>query len=396
LVNRLPRQATAIQGWILVSCAWLSVIANQAIAPMLPTMTKVFRDQPHVDLLIALTATGPALGTGLLAAMFGFLGDRLGHQRILFASTLVYGLMGTAPIWLATLPAIVATRGLVGVSEAGVMACSTALICNYFIGRTRERYLALQTGTSSIVSALVTLVGGALGESGWRYPFYVYGFAFVLIPLTGLFLWEPRQPTTEPGTVSPSEQPADRFSWSWQLWTSLVSVLAMMVFLVTAIQTSFLLTERGLASPQSIGRWQSLTMIANPLGSLAFAVLKGRPLQKITAAFFLMGIGQWIMATVSGWPTTLIGVAIANFGAGLILPALGIWALASVPAAHRGAASGVWIAAIFVGQFLSPVSILGLKWLTGSLSHAIFVYSATSIAAALFGLACLRRATRPA
>jgi MFS family permease len=372
----------------------LSVIANQALAPILPTMTEVFREQPHVELLIALVATGPALGTGLLAAAFGWLGDRLGHQHLLFASTLVYGLMGTAPIWLATLPAIVATRGLVGVSEAGVMACSTALICNTFSGRARERYLALQSGTSSIISPLVTIVAGALGESGWRYPFYVYGFAFVLIPLTGLLLWEPRQPAAVRPAASPPDAGTDRFSWAWQLWTSLVSVLAMMVFLVAAIQTSFLLTERGLASPQLIGRWQSLTMLANPLGSLAFVVLKGRPLQKITAAFLLMGAGQWIMATVTGWPATLIGVAIANLGAGLVMPALGIWALSSVPPAQRGVASGVWIAAIFVGQFLSPVSILCLKWLTGSLSHAILVYSAASLAAALFGLACLRLAKR--
>lgn len=44
----------AFQGWILVSAAWLSTMANQVVLPILPRMTQYFSDQPSVDVLISL------------------------------------------------------------------------------------------------------------------------------------------------------------------------------------------------------------------------------------------------------------------------------------------------------------------------------------------------------
>ena len=165
------RTATPLLGWVLIAASWLSVMANQVIAPVLPSMRAYFAGAAHLDVLIAATATGPSLFIALLSAAFGVLGDRVGHKRVLFAMTLVYGVVGTAPLWLATLPGIVISRALVGVAEAAVMTCSTALIIGHYAGASRGRYLALQTGSAPVVAIIVTLLGGALGAASWRYPF---------------------------------------------------------------------------------------------------------------------------------------------------------------------------------------------------------------------------------
>jgi MFS family permease len=182
-----PRPAGPVQGWVLVASAWLAVMANQVIAPVLPTMRQVFGSELRVDFLISLTATLPALFVAALAALFGLLGDRVGHKRVLFGATLLYGVVGTAPTWLATLPGIVVSRALVGVAEAAIMTCSTALIVGHFAGRSRERHLAFQTGTAPIVPW--SSPSGAPGESSWRLTVLHHGFASA-IPLTGLLIWD--------------------------------------------------------------------------------------------------------------------------------------------------------------------------------------------------------------
>jgi hypothetical protein len=77
----------------------------------------------------------------------------------------------------------------------------------------------------------------------------------------------------------------------------------------------------------------------------------------------------------------------------MILPTLVTWAIATLPAAQRGTGTGLWMAASFLGQFLSPLVVLGLRHLTGSLSGAVLVYGAACALAALVatgGLAAVR------
>jgi MFS family permease len=392
-------KGTALQGWILVSAAWLSTMANQVVAPILPTMTKYFSSQPSVDLYISLAATLPALFVAILAIPAGMLADRYGHKRLLFMAVLVYGIVGTAPLWLKTLPQIVVSRAFVGVTEAVIMTCSTALIGEYFLGTRRERYLALQTGTAPIIAIICTALGGALGNISWRNAYLIYCFAFILIPLTGIFLSEAK--SVNPGKSSPvpsSEMAPNSFSWDnlKQNWMKLIGIclitlFAMTAFLVTIIQLSFVLTERGMSSPLLIGRWSSVALFANPIGALIFTIIPWKSVPKLTLSFLLLSCGFFIISLSSTWELAVAGAVVANLGAGMILPTLITWALSTISDEQRGKGTGAWQAANFLGQFLSPLIILVLKRATGSLSMAILVYA---ILCCIFGLISLAAVIR--
>lgn len=395
-------RASALQGWVLVSCAWLAVMASGMVAPVLPRMTAVFQSQSHVDLLISLTASCPALFVALLAWPFGILGDRVGHARVLFWATVLYGVFGTAPAWLQTLPEIVFSRALVGVSEAAIMTCSTTLIGDYFGPERRGHYLALQTGTAPIVAIIVIALGGVLGESSWRDPFLAYGFGFLLIPLTGLLLREPHRPgsaessssaASSHGSSAPvmAAQTAPTFRWGKLLWICAITLFVMTAFLITIIQMSFLLTERGLSSPRLIGLWSSVAALANPLGAMTFGLLRWKSVPKIALCFVLMSIGFFFMSLLPGWQTAVVGAVITNFGAGIILPTLITWAISTLPARQRGTGTGLWMAASFLGQFLSPLTVLWLKKLTGNLSDAILIYAIACGISGLIAITCLFR-----
>jgi MFS family permease len=380
-------RATAIQGWVLVSCGWLAVMASAMLSPVLPSMTAYFRSVPSVDLQVSLVAGLPALSVALLAWPFGALGDRMGHKRVLCWAVAFYGFVGTAPTWLPALSEIVVSRALVGVAEAAIMTCSTALIGAYFDGARRGRYLALQTGTAPIAAVTVIAIGGALGATGWRAPFLAYGFGFVLTPLTALLLREVRAPRARAGaTPAPAAPESVPFGWGKLIWICTVTLFAMTAFLVTVVQTGFLLTERGVNAPQRIGMYQGIASLANPLGALLFGLLPWRTQAKLTLAFALLSTGFFVIALLPGWRSVVFGAAIANLGAGMVLPTLITWAISTLPARLRGSGTGLWMAASFLGQFLSPLAVLGLRDLTGSLSKAILVYA---IACGFSGIAAL-------
>jgi MFS family permease len=354
--------------------------------------------------MISFTATIPALFVALLAFPAGLLGDRIGHKRLLVVSTALYGVAGTAPLWLATLPQIVFSRIVVGVCEAAVMTCSTALIGDYFEAARRHRFLALQTGTAPIASIAFIAFGGALGELSWRSPFIGYGFAFLLLPLTAFLLWEPAKAHAAAMSASgaklaadlaadPTEDPAAQtFRWGPLYAICGITVFVMTAFLVPIIQIGFVLTERGLTSPREIGLAASLASFANPFGALTFGLLQWRSVAKLGFAFSLMSVGFIVMGASMSWQVAVVGAVVTNVGAGMILPTLITWALALLPAEQRGTGTGLWMAASFLGQFLSPLAVLGLRHFTGSLSGVILVYGVTCGVCALLAIErCSRR-----
>jgi MFS family permease len=373
------REPGVRQGLVLIALAWVAPAAAVVIAPVLPTIAREFRQVPAADVKIALIATGPALLVALLAVPYGFLADRIGRRDVLLAALFVYGAVGMAPLLLRSLDAIVASRFAVGLAEAAVMTCSTTLIGDYFHGRRRERWLAAQAGLAPLAAVCLVSLGGTLGAFGWRAPFFVYAWGWILIVPVLVLLREPRPlPRADhEGMVAPT---ATLFGWGKPIGIAIVVMFSMIAFMVTVVQFSFLVTERGLTAPASIGLWSALITLGNPAGSLIFSLTKGRPAAKLGLAYALFAAGFCFMSMVPTVPAAIAGGFIANLGAGIVLPTAITWLLSSVPAAMRGRGSGLFTAANFLGQFLGPLTVLALVKTTGSLSEAIL---AVGIACAL-------------
>ncbi|MDP9428912.1 MAG: MFS transporter, partial [Actinomycetota bacterium] len=59
------------------------------------------------------------------------------------------------------------------------------------------------------------------------------------------------------------------------------------------------------------------------------------------------------------------------------------WALGSLTLEQRGRGTGVWTSALFIGQFVCPLVVLGLSGGLGGLTPALLVLGAVSVAAAV-------------
>jgi MFS family permease len=372
------RNAGIVQGILLISCSWLSVVASGAlIGPVIPKIIQAFSPVDNVEWLVAQVAAVPALFVALCSWPMGALADRVGPRKVLMIATLLYAIAGLAPYLLQNLWPMIVSRAVVGAAEGAVMTCSYALIGAYFSGKTRERYYASTTGTAPVMALVAIALGGGLGESNWRNIFLVYFFALVMFVGCLLLLWEPdRTAAARPATpgIAASADGAS-FRWSRLIGICAISIFVMSAFMITILQTGLLMTERGIDSPAVIGRWQAIASLANPAGAAAFMFLGWRYHTKLALSFAFMAAGLAAIALNSDWQSVIWGGAIANFGCGMILPTVVSWGLEDLPATVRGKAAGLLMTCNFLGQYVSPTIVLGLKGMTGSLSHAVLVYA---------------------
>jgi MFS family permease len=364
-----------LQGWVLISASWLSVVASTVIAPVLPKIAEQFQNAPHVGVMISLVATLPALFVALLASPFGMLADKIGHRRTLLWGVGVYGFCGTAPYWLNSIQAIVVSRAGVGITEAVIMTCSTAMLGDYFQADERERWLAYQTGTATIIAIVFVAIGGALGESTWRLPFTMYAFGFLLLPLVAFFTWEPRHSPSGDEQRPLAESKIQTFRWTDLGFICLITVFAATAFYVVIVQLGFILTERGYSSPRLIGMGAALSSLAVPVGAILFRVLRIPVGGKLAISFTFSSIGFFVIAYSHSYTPIIIGAAINGVGSGMVLPTLITWALSKLPPEVRGRGTGAWQGSFFFGQFASPLIILGLIRVSGSLSYAVLTYA---------------------
>ena len=135
--NRGARTAGLSQSIVLMAGSCLPVMAAVLVAPVLPRIQAHYAAVPNVQILVPVMLTIPALFLGLIAPFAGAVVDKLGRVPLLLACLLLYGIAGTAPLWLEDLHAIIVSRAFVGIAEAGVMTCCTTLIGDYFDGAKR-------------------------------------------------------------------------------------------------------------------------------------------------------------------------------------------------------------------------------------------------------------------
>lgn len=372
----------------------LSTMAIVLLAPILPALLDEFKSVPGHEYLVPMVLTVPALCVALLSLFAGMLGDRFGRRKLLLVSFVVYGVFGVAPVFLSDLWLILLTRIGVGIAEAAIMVLTTTMIGDYFKGETRDKWLAGQTAFASVSALLFFNLGGALGEFGWRTPFWVYGSAFAMMALVILFTWEP---TPDAKTeVAPSAGSWAAFPWRRILPIIAITIYASVFFYTVQIQASSGLAALGLDSPAQIGFLTSVASLGVPLGTFVYSRIRTTPVARLLLIEFgLLAIGFMLMAKSGSVPGFLTGCFINQLGAGMLLPTLLVWAMSFLDFEVRGRGTGMWQAAFALGQFLSAIIVTFIALRVGGLLNSFAWLAGGAAIAAVVALAMTQR-KRPA
>ena len=372
------RPAGRAQALVLLLSSCLSVLGAVLLAPVLPRIQDAFAGTPGVETLTPVVLTAPALVIGLTAMIAGRIVDRVGRKRLLVGSLVVYAVVGTAPLWLASLQLIVVSRVLVGLTEAAIMTCCTTLLADYFHGSRRERYFGLQVVFTTVSATVFFAVGGALGAHDWRTPFWLYAVSLPLAVLAARYVWQPARQSAARARVLPP------LPWRQLAAPVGVTLLGGLVFYVLIVELAFTLDAIGVTSPGTIGAVSAIGSLGTAIGAFLFGRLaRLGPALTVPLAFGLSGVGLLGLALAPTVPVVVVFAVLTGFGNGLLLPSMLTWALGSLTFEQRGRGTGVWTSALFIGQFVCPLVVLALSGALGGLTSALLVLGAAAVAAAV-------------
>jgi MFS family permease len=253
------------------------------------------------------------------------------------------------------------------------MVSSTTMIGDYFHGESRERWLAGQAGTATLGAVVFFGIGGALGDGDWRNAFMLYFMGLIAAVAAIALLFEPQK------TLKESLATDLKFPWSKMRGLYLLAFLGAILFFVPQVQVPFLLNDRGITSSQTIGLMTAAGALAVPLGSIVFKLRsKAAFWANLAIAFSMITVGLLLMAYGAGIALFLCGVVIASLGAGMYLPQLITGIMAHLHFDLRGRGTSGWQFSFFLGNFLSPLLMLGLTGAMQSISTAVAVMAVVS------------------
>jgi MFS family permease len=247
--SKLPPRA-----WLVVALLWVVGCLNYLDRVMITTMRLSVKEAiPMTEAQFGLLTTAFLLVYAGLSPFAGYLADRFSRSRVIIASLFVWSLITWLTGHAKTYEQLLATRVLMGISEACFLPAALALAADYHRGATRSLAAGILLGGVMVGSGMGGLGGWLAERHSWGYAFQLFGL--IGIGFAGILVWLLRDaPPTDDGKA---RQPAfglpaairtlfgsGAFILAFVYW-GLLGVAAWMVigWMPTYLQEQFKLTQ---------------------------------------------------------------------------------------------------------------------------------------------------------
>jgi MFS family permease len=374
-VNPAARRQPGIpQGLTIVLTGFLPIIAIVSMFPAVPAMIAHFASDPSAQTKVPAMVSAPGLTVAILALFAGLMVDKFGRRKLLLWSTGLYGFVGMAPMFLADLDQIYASRLLLGVAEAAILTTVNTLIGDYWDQAGRTRWLSMQGIIGPFFGSAVIFTSGYLAAMSWNSVFLIYAVGFVCFAAMLAFIYEPENDETARKMLGIGTEASTPFPLKGVLLFGLVTLFGGALYYVFIINGGIVWQELGVSDPAEIGRLTTIPSMFVVVGALIFWA-SGRfgARMQLTLFLLLLGSGLAVIGLSSDWKGMVAGMALQQTGAGMAVPALIAWAQGYLPFEHRGRGMGVWTSAFFFGQFVSPLLVSVARTSSGSMHGAFLI-----------------------
>ena len=362
---------------VLLFGANLTLISGAGLTAAMPAMLKTFEDVRGAALWVSMVITLPALFVVIGGPLTGFLTDRVGRKPVLVGSILLSGVAGTGAFFLDQLFAILISRALVGISIAGAMTATNALIADYFSGQERAKFMGYQSAFLGLGVIVFLPIGGFLADISWEYTFLSY-LPVLLIFLPALFAL--REPEISRSPVSLNEKIGIKIRSTQGFIFGAVFVL-MFSFVTIPVFLAYYMFEILNAGGTEVGLVGGLSGLMTFFGGMSYERI-GRRLsypQMIVFGFLLFGVGFISLGLASSWMLVILGTSIIGYGLGLNIANLTTWLAHVVTPDTRGRANGIFMTMRFLAEFLGSLIFTVIISLTsynfGYILSAVIVIS---------------------
>ena len=347
--------------YTILSISLLTVMAGAAIAPALGVVSAHFAGRN--PLLIQLIVSLPALFIILTNLFFPWLCRLMKTRTLALTGLALYVLSGAGAFFVDNIWLLLVMRALMGVSVGMIMPLSTGLLAYYFPPEEQAGLMGLSAAMNQMGGVVATFLAGVLAGISWNYAFLVYLLGLIAVILVALFL--PNERLQGRGGVS--------LSLLRRFHPSVVGMFLVMI-LFFIYPTNFALTASGTLSKMGM----TLTMVGLDvvafLVGLCFGGLMKRfasPMKYVAPLGF--AAGYFCLAAGCGVVWLLTGSALIGIADGIGVPYLNT--IGSVKAGKEAATTVMPLlsAALYLGQFLSPLVVSPAASATGSTPYTVGV-----------------------
>ena len=345
--------------YTILSISLLTVMAGAAIAPALGVISKHFAGQS--PLLIQLIVSLPALFIILTNIVFPFLCRLMKTRTLALAGLSLYILAGAGAFFVDNIWVLLVFRALMGVSVGMIMPLSTGLLAYYFPPEEQAGLMGLSAAMNQMGGVVATFLAGMFAGISWNYAFLVYLLGLIAVILVALFL--PNERLSGRGGVS--------LTLLKRFHPSVVGMFLVMV-LFFIYPTNFALTASASLSEMGV----TLVMVGLDVVAFLVGLVFGYLMKRFAAQMKYVAplgfmAGYLCLSIGNGLVWLLLGSALIGIANGIGVPYLNT--IGSVKAGKEAATTVMPLlsAALYLGQFLSPLIVSPVASAIGVSSYTI-------------------------
>lgn len=360
-------------GFTLLCIACLTIMVGALVAPGIMSISNALGVTDNPILLVTL----PALGAVIFAPIAGKLIDKYGAYSSLIVGLFLYGLIGGSVFWLYGPTTVFINRLLLGGVTSVVMASSTVLISQWYIGKARLAMIAKQGMAIELGGVLFLFLGGLLAARYWALPLSLYLMAWVFLAMLLLFV-PTKHPAEDKSQISEGESLQDS-------GLSLKSVYLVAVISMATFFTAIVLLPGSMQTQdyneQQVGLLLAFISLVAVVAAHFMPKLTKVLGEQMVLAFAFIGYGlSYVQYLQAGTLALVIGAVFSGIGFGLSIPLLNHMTVERSATEVRGRNLSYFTMAVFSGQFLTSFS----EYIPGGFTNVFIINVFCCVLVALY------------
>lgn len=365
------RELNRMGSLTLLAVACLTIMVGCVIVPGLTSIAGELGVTGSESWLVTL----PSLGVVLFGPLAGRYIERAGLHHALCAGLFLYGLFGAAGAFLSGHFAVFADRLLLGGATALVMAAGTGLISAFYHGEKRIQMIARQGMSIELGGVVFLFIGGVLAAAGWRWPFVLYLFAWLMLVQVLMFVPRPDDNTAKDSVLSEAKVKASaevRLTWT-------AALSSMIVFFTAIVLLPLHFHAIGVTEAQT-GYFLSFVSLVAVAGAWLMPRLVSRisEFSTLSVAFCFYALGHVIFAFAASIPAFALGGIALGLGFGFSVPLVNHLIVELSSPVTRVRYLARLSVMIFLGQFLAAF----MNYFPGTLAGTFIFAAAIAIVTA--------------
>ncbi len=195
------------RAWLYVAMLCIVGCLNYMDRIMITTMRRsIIESMPMTESQFGLLTSVFLWVYGTASPLAGYMADKFNRSKVIIASLFIWSVVTWLTSRASTFEELLATRALMGISEACYIPAALALITDYHRGPTRSLATGIHMGGIMIGQSL-GFVGGWIAEHHhWAYAFKIFGVIGIVYALVLAFVLKDAKKTTDIKSTAAREQ----------------------------------------------------------------------------------------------------------------------------------------------------------------------------------------------